>query len=65
MSRASKATRVEIGKINANVDNAISGVRVTKAYVNDIYEKERFNKSLSCISRSKGQQKLRFEHKSI
>lgn len=46
MSRASKATRVEIGKINANVENAISGVRVTKAYVNDSYERERFNKSL-------------------
>lgn len=46
MSKASKNMRIEVGKINASIENSLSGVRVTKAYVNDEYEKEKFEGSL-------------------
>lgn len=46
MSKASKNMRIEVGKINASVENSLSGIRVTKAYVNDEYEKNKFEKSL-------------------
>lgn len=46
MSKASKNMRIEVGKINASVENSLSGIRVTKAYVNDNYEKNKFEKSL-------------------
>ncbi len=42
LSKASKAMRVETGLINASVENSISGVRVTKAYVNSDYEQRKF-----------------------
>lgn len=35
-------SRKEIAVINANLENSISGIRVTKAFTNDNYEEEKF-----------------------
>ncbi len=43
MSDAFTATRVEIGEINASLENSISGIRVSKAYTSRAYENERFD----------------------
>ncbi len=42
MSKTSKASRVEIGEVNASLENSISGIRVSKAYAGREYENERF-----------------------
>ena len=42
MSEAFAATRVEMGEINANLENSISGIRVSKAYTNREYENTNF-----------------------
>ncbi len=42
MSDAFTATRVEVGEINASLENSISGIRVSKAYTSRAYENERF-----------------------
>ncbi|NLK38672.1 MAG: ABC transporter ATP-binding protein [Clostridiales bacterium] len=47
MSAAFTQTRVEISEINANLENSISGIRVSKAYTNTDYEIEHFNESNS------------------
>jgi len=44
MDEAFTATRVEVGEINANLENSISGIRVSKAYTNREYENENFAK---------------------
>lgn len=44
MGKASKLSRVEIGEVNANLENSISGIRVSKAYTNADYENESFAK---------------------
>ncbi len=43
MSDAFTATRVEIGEINASLENSISGIRVSKAYTSREYENARFS----------------------
>lgn len=43
MSEAFKKTRVEIGEINAGLENSIAGIRVSKAYVCGDFENERFD----------------------
>ena len=45
MSSAFTETRVEIGEITANLENSISGIRVSKAYTNSKYENDQFAKS--------------------
>ncbi len=42
MSDAFAASRVEMGEINANLENSISGIRVSKAYTNRAYENANF-----------------------
>ena len=42
MTEAFKQSRVEIGEINANLENSIAGIRVSKAYTNAEHENERF-----------------------
>jgi ATP-binding cassette subfamily B protein len=44
MSAAFTATRVEIGEINAGLENSISGIRVSKAYTSRAYENEQFER---------------------
>ena len=45
MTKAFQKSREEIGGINATLENSIAGIRVTKAYANDEYEQERFEKN--------------------
>ena len=45
MTKAFTKSREEIGNINAVLENSIAGIRVTKAYANDDYEQEKFNKN--------------------
>ena len=42
MSKTFKQTRIELGEVNANLENSISGVRVTRAYNNTRHEEEKF-----------------------
>ena len=42
MNRAFLKTRVETGKVNAGLENSISGIRVSKAFVTHDYEEEKF-----------------------
>lgn len=42
MMDAFKESRVEIGEVNANLENSIAGIRVSKAYTNADYENEHF-----------------------
>ncbi len=42
MSHTFKKTRVELGEVNANLENSISGIRVTRAYNNTEREEEKF-----------------------
>lgn len=42
MSEAFTQTRVEIGEINAGLENSIAGIRVAKAYTSENYENEQF-----------------------
>jgi len=44
MSDAFTSTRVEVGEINANLENSISGIRVSKAFTSRAYENEMFEK---------------------
>lgn len=43
MSAAFTQTRVEISEINANLENSISGIRVSKAFTNSDYEAAHFD----------------------
>lgn len=44
LADAFKETREEIAEVNANLENSISGIRVSKAYTNAEYENENFEK---------------------
>ncbi len=54
MSEAFTQTRVEIGEINANLENSISGIRVSKAYTSDAYENKNFAVSNSRFVAARG-----------
>lgn len=43
MSEAFSRSKIETGEVNASLENSISGIRVSKAYVNDEAEEERFS----------------------
>lgn len=45
MMSAFKESRVKVGEINANLENSIAGIRVSKAYDNRIAENEAFDES--------------------
>lgn len=42
LSDAFMETRKTVGEVNANLENSISGIRVSKAFTNDEYEVEKF-----------------------
>lgn len=44
MTRAFLESRVKIAEVNANLENSISGIRVSKAFTNSKYEEEKFQK---------------------
>ena len=54
MSEAFKATRVEIGEVNAGLENSIAGIRVSKAYTNTDYENHRFNEGNQRFVKARG-----------
>ncbi len=43
MGQAFADSRKEVGKINATLENSISGIRISKAYTNSEYEFDRFD----------------------
>lgn len=45
LSEAFLKTRVKIGEVNANIENSISGIKITKSFVNKDYEMKKFNKN--------------------
>ena len=47
MNAAFDKSRQETGNINATLENSLSGIRVTKAYANDVYEQKKFEKNNS------------------
>ena len=49
MQDAFAKARVDIGEVNASIENSISGVRVTKAFCNSEIEFEKFQKSNECF----------------
>lgn len=44
MRRSFQDLRESLGEINANLEDAISGIRVVKSFTNEEFEKERFDK---------------------
>ena len=44
LSRTFMKTREEIAEVNAILENSLSGIRVSKAFVNHDYEQQRFNR---------------------
>ncbi|MBC5625973.1 ABC transporter ATP-binding protein [Clostridium sp. NSJ-49] len=44
MNNAFMETRVETSEVNSNLENSISGIRISKSYVSHNYEKKKFNK---------------------
>lgn len=43
MNRAFKETREEVAEVNADIETAIAGIRVTRAYTAEAYETEKFD----------------------
>ena len=55
MSSTFKQTRIELGEVNANLENSISGVRVTRAYNNTHHEEEKFRHYNKQYQKARGQ----------
>lgn len=55
LSEASMKSRVEVGKINANLENSIAGVRVSKAYDAEAVEQDKFQKGNKRFLKSKAE----------
>lgn len=45
MSKAWRKVREKMGEINSSLENSIAGIRVSRAFTNEDYEKERFKES--------------------
>ncbi|RKD31238.1 ABC transporter ATP-binding protein [Thermohalobacter berrensis] len=43
MHKAFRSVRKKIAKVNAQVENSISGIRVAKSFTNEIYERQKFD----------------------
>lgn len=53
MSDAFMKTRVTVGEVNANLENSISGIRVSKAFNNDDYEIEKFQEGNDAFGKAR------------
>lgn len=53
MNKAFRETRVKTAEINASVETAIAGIRVSKAYTADEHENEKFNTANENLKRSR------------
>ncbi len=56
MRRISKQMRIVQGEINADIESAVSGIRVSRAYAARDHEKEKFEKSNIEFVKTKGRQ---------
>ncbi len=54
MMETSKAAKVEIGEVNAILENSISGIRVAKAYTNGDYEVRHFEEGNQRFVKARG-----------
>ncbi len=55
MSRAFKEVKKKVATVNANLENSISGIRVSKAFTNEEYERQKFNEGNEQFRGSKDQ----------
>ena len=55
MSEAFKTVREKIADVNANLENSISGIRVSKSFTNEPYETKKFNDGNEKFKLSRGQ----------
>ncbi len=55
MSRAFKEVKNKVAIVNANLENSISGIRVSKAFTNEEYERQKFNEGNEQFRGSKDQ----------
>lgn len=53
MTEAFTEARVKIGEVNANLENSISGIRVSKAFTNAEYEEEKFQAGNNAFKRAR------------
>lgn len=53
MSKAFKETRIKTGDVNAVIENSISGIRVTKSFVNEESELNKFEVSNSLFKKAR------------
>ncbi|QSX04752.1 ABC transporter ATP-binding protein [Sedimentibacter sp. zth1] len=53
LSEAFMNTRVKIGEVNANLENSISGIRVSKAFNNYDYEIDKFQEGNNAFGRAR------------
>lgn len=53
MSKAFRETRIKTGDVNAVIENSISGIRVTKSFVNEESELKKFDSSNKLFKRAR------------
>lgn len=53
MSEAFKEVRVKIADVNSNLENSISGIRVSQSFTNEEHEKGKFNKGNDLFKNSR------------
>lgn len=56
LARTSMKTRVEIGEVNADLENSIAGVRVSRAFETSHHESEKFDAGNQAYAKARGQQ---------
>jgi ATP-binding cassette subfamily B protein len=56
LSQTSMKSRVEVGEVNADLENSIAGVRVSKAYESSEHELEKFQHGNMSFARARGKQ---------
>ena len=56
LSKTAMNTRVKIGEVNADLENSIAGVRVSKAYESSCHEIEKFQTGSESYAEARGEQ---------
>lgn len=62
MSQAFRSLRTELGNINAQVEDSLSGIRVVKSFTGETHERERFSKGNSGFTSVKSHSYLIMAH---
>ena len=55
LKRAAMKTRVKIGEVNADLENAIAGIRVSRAYETSEHEKKKFLRGNKAYAHARGE----------